>query len=92
MEFEEKGIETFLENFDKVKNKIANFPGCCFLELYRDKNDGTIFFTYSRWRNVADLENYRKSELFKQVWGQTKPLFKTKAQAWSVDTLFGSGQ
>jgi|SRR5690554_274343 len=90
MEFRESEINTFLENFEKVKEKIANYPGCCFLELYHDKNDKTIFFTYSRWRDVADLENYRHSELFGNVWKKTKPLFKAKAQAWSVDTLYTS--
>lgn len=87
MEFREEEIESFLANFDEVKDKIRNFPGCEFLELYRDKDDETIFFTYSRWNDVDDLENYRKSELFKSVWSVTKPKFRAKAQAWSVDTL-----
>ncbi len=87
MEFEAENVPTFLANFDKVKEKIRGFEGCSFLELYRDKNDETIFFTYSRWRDDTDLENYRKSSLFKEVWGQTKPLFRARAEAWSVDTV-----
>lgn len=87
MEFREEEIGVFLSNFEEVKEKIRNFPGCCFLELYRDKNDETIFFTYSRWRDESDLENYRNSTLFKSVWGQTKPMFRKRAEAWSVDTL-----
>ena len=87
MEFKEEEIPTFLSNFDKVKEKISNFEGCCFLELYRDKSNETIFFTYSRWRDTDALENYRNSSLFKEVWGKTKPMFSAKAQAWSVDTL-----
>ena len=87
MEFEPKNIDAFLANFEEVKEKIRSFPGCTFLELYKDKNDKTIFFTYSRWNEESDLENYRNSELFKEVWGVTKPMFKKRAQAWSVDTL-----
>ena len=87
MQFEKENIPAFLANFETVKEKIRSFPGCTFLELYNDKNDETIFFTYSRWNVEADLENYRKSELFKEVWSVTKPMFKTKAEAWSVDTL-----
>ncbi|MCB0467450.1 MAG: antibiotic biosynthesis monooxygenase [Aequorivita sp.] len=87
MEFEKQHIPAFLANFETVKEKIRTFPGCGFLELYNDKNDETIFFTYSRWNEETDLENYRKSKLFKEVWGITKPMFKTKAEAWSVDTL-----
>jgi len=87
MEFREDSTEEFLENFEIVKKKIRNFPGCTFLELYRDKNNRTIFFTYSRWNTEDDLENYRKSDLFKSVWSKTKPLFRERAQAWSVDTL-----
>lgn len=87
MQFEKENIPAFLANFETVKEKIRNFDGCTFLELYRDKNDGTIFFTYSRWKKETDLENYRKSALFKEVWSVTKPMFKDRAEAWSVDTL-----
>ncbi len=87
MEFEAENIPAFLANFDVVKSKIRNFPGCLFLELYRDKKEEAIFFTYSRWETENDLENYRHSELFKDVWATTKPMFRSKAQAWSVDTL-----
>ncbi len=88
MEFESETIPTFISNFENVKSKIRNFPGCLFLELYRDKNDPTIFFTYSRWETENDLENYRKSDLFRNVWATTKKLFRSKPQAWSVDTLY----
>tara|TARA_R100000306_G_scaffold61347_1_gene63623 strand:- start:768 stop:1064 length:297 start_codon:yes stop_codon:yes gene_type:complete len=87
MDFIPSEIPAFLENFEEVKERIRNFPGCQFLELYREKNNSTIFFTYSRWNSEADLENYRHSDLFKKVWSETKPRFQNKAQAWSVDTL-----
>lgn len=87
MEFEAENVSVFLANFEVVKEKIRNFPGCRFLELYQDKSDKAIFFTYSRWNAETDLENYRNSELFKGVWSLTKPLFKARAAAWSVDTL-----
>lgn len=87
MEFRPDEVASFLNNFEKVKQRIRSFPGCTFLELYQDKNNKTIFFTYSRWIKEEDLENYRKSPLFKEVWSKTKPLFQERAQAWSVDTL-----
>ena len=87
MEFNKEEIPTFLINFEKIKEKIRAFEGCSFLELYQDKNNTDIFFTYSRWDTPSDLENYRNSELFKKVWATTKPMFRSKAQAWSVDTL-----
>lgn len=87
MVFDPGHIDDFLYSFDTVKEQIRAFPGCLFLELYRDKKDPSIFFTYSRWESEDALEAYRNSDLFKQVWSKTKPLFKEKAQAWSVDTL-----
>lgn len=87
MTFEAEHIPAFLNSFDKVKDKIRAFEGCEFLELYQDKNDPALFFTYSRWNSEEDLEIYRKSDLFQNVWGQTKLLFRTKAEAWSVTTL-----
>ena len=87
MSFEPSKIDEFLANFELNKNKIRNFEGCEFLELYRDQNNTNIFFTYSYWNSKEDLENYRHSDLFKSVWAKTKPLFNKKPEAWSVDKL-----
>ncbi len=87
MSFHEENIPAFLENFEIVKDKIRNAPGNRFLELYQDKNNKCIFFTYSYWETEEDLENYRKSELFTEVWDFTKKLFNDKPEAWSVDKL-----
>ena len=87
LRFHEDKIEAFLNNFEEVKHHIRNFEGNRFLELYQDKNDKRIFFTYSYWENEEALENYRKSALFDSVWTYTKTLFSDKPEAWSVDRL-----
>lgn len=87
LSFHQDKIPAFLENFELVKNQIRNFPGNRLLELYQDKTNASIFFTYSYWESEDDLENYRKSELFTEVWDFTKQLFNDKPEAWSVDKL-----
>ena len=87
MSFHEEYIPTFLENFDVMKEKIRSAKGNQFLELYQDKNNPCIFFTYSFWETEDDLENYRRSELFYDVWTFTKKLFNEKPEAWSVDKI-----
>lgn len=87
LSFHEENIPAFLENFELMKNKIRNAPGNRFLELYQDQKNKSIFFTYSYWETEADLENYRKSELFYDVWEFTKKLFNDKPEAWSVNKL-----
>lgn len=87
MSFEAVRIKEFLENFNNNKEKIRAFEGCKHLKLLRDKNNPSIFFTYSYWETEAHLEAYRNSELFKLVWKKTKVLFNNKPEAWSVDTV-----
>lgn len=87
MSFHEEKVADFLENFDKMKTHIRNSHGNRLLELYQDKNNKGVFFTYSIWETEEDLENYRKSELFDEVWSFTKKLFNAKPEAWSVDKL-----
>ncbi len=87
MSFKPSNIEVFLANFEENKEQIRNFDGCEFLELYRDKHNTNVFFTYSFWNSENDLETYRHSNLFKNVWAKTKPLFNAKPEAWSVDKL-----
>lgn len=84
MDFELANVPAFLNNFERVKDQIRNFPGCTYLELWRDIKDESIFFTHSRWESEEDLEKYRSSPLFKEVWATTKSMFRSKAQAWSV--------
>ncbi|KIX20121.1 antibiotic biosynthesis monooxygenase [Flavobacterium sp. 316] len=87
MRFQEDKIDIFLEKFNLIKENIRHFEGNQFLELYQDKNDNRIFFTYSYWNTEKDLENYRKSDLFNEVWTFTKALFSDKPEAWSVDKI-----
>ena len=85
MSFEADKIDLFLDNFNENKENIRKSKGCELLELYRDKINTNVFFTYSYWQTEQDLENYRNSALFKNVWAKTKVLFNDKPEAWSVD-------
>lgn len=85
MTFHPGQVDAFQEIFQENKDKIRGFEGCKFLELYRDLKQRNIFFTYSYWESEAALENYRHSELFQEVWKQTKQGFSEKPAAWSVE-------
>lgn len=85
MHFTEAGLEEFLEIFDRNKEAIRNFPGCLHLQLLKDADDESCFTTLSHWDNAQSLENYRKSELFNQVWGRVKTLFSARTQAFSLE-------
>ena len=85
MSFHEEHIPAFLENFYLNKEKIKNSDGNMFLELYQDKENPCVFFTYSHWETENDLNNYRKSALFGEVWKFTKTLFNDKPEAWSLN-------
>ncbi|MGA9589389.1 MAG: antibiotic biosynthesis monooxygenase family protein [Salegentibacter sp.] len=90
MSFIPEKIDEFLSNFEENRHKIRGFEGCQFLELYRVKDNRNLFFTYSYWEDEAALENYRNSELFKEVWAKTKVFFNDRPEAWSVDKVWSS--
>ena len=90
LSFYQKNIPVFLDIFENSKEKIRNTQGCRLLELYNDKYNKDVFFTYSHWNSVEDLNNYRNSDFFKEVWKSTKILFNKKPEAWSVDKLYSS--
>ena len=87
MTFKKDTIEAFLKHFDANKEKIRSVKGCSLMELYQDKKESSVFFTYSHWNCEEDLENYRNSNLFRSVWADTKVLFSDKPEAWSVDVV-----
>jgi (4S)-4-hydroxy-5-phosphonooxypentane-2,3-dione isomerase len=87
MTFQEKHVQDFLDMFYEKRHDIAAMKGCLHLELWNDKNQANIYFTYSHWETELDLNNYRDSALFAKVWPQTKQWFAAKAEAWTVERL-----
>lgn len=84
MTFETTKVDTFLSNFKQSKSKIRAFEGCEYLELLRDTKAENTFYTLSHWKGEENLENYRKSTVFKEVWAKTKILFAEKPLAFSL--------
>lgn len=88
MSFKANRVKHFLELFEASKDKIAAFDGCHELRLLNDRMNPNVFFTYSVWETEEHLNEYKKSELFKITWKQTKALFDIPAEAWSTDILY----
>ena len=84
MTFKQEHTEDFKAIFNSKKALIAAVEGCSHVELLQDIDNATIFFTYSLWDDLKYLEAYRHSDLFRDVWAQTKILFDAKPEAWSL--------
>ncbi len=85
--FKESAVEDFKKLFQERKQKIRCTNGCNSLQLWNDEKDPCIFFTYSTWNSIHDLDLYRYSEFFKETWSIIKPWFKEKPEAWSVHNI-----
>lgn len=83
--FRAEAVDLFLKIFESSASAIRHSPGCHALELHRDASQPNVFFTMSKWENAEALEAYRKSELFRKVWAQTKALFADRPQAFSLE-------
>ena len=88
MSFEENQLKQFFDHFNKHKEKIRNYKGCRLLEIYQDKDQPSIVFSYSHWESTDHLENYRNSQMFKDIWKATKVMFNDKPEAWTVDKIY----
>ena len=78
----------FFETFEVVKKEIRSQEGCLGLEVLQGRrHDHVTLSTISVWVNEEALENYRSSALFKKTWSTVKPLFATKAQAWTLTPI-----
>ena len=87
MEFKMDQIELFLEKFNRHAENMKTVPGYVSLQIIKDIKEPNIIFTISEWRSEEDLDTYRSSALFKQIWSEVKPLFCAKAQAWTTQSL-----
>lgn len=87
MHFTAEGSDEFLRIFKRHRQAIGSFPGCTHLSLLRDVNDDKCYTTLSHWNRAEDLEAYRQSTLFTEVWAKVKPLFSKQPQAFSMKEL-----
>jgi quinol monooxygenase YgiN len=87
MTFKLEHISDFLNMFEEKQAAIASAKGCLHLELWQDKNNERVFFTYSHWEDESYLNQYRDSDLFAMVWPMTKQWFDAKAEAWTVSKV-----
>ena len=87
MTFHAQHLGDFLQVFEDSKTKIRNMPGCLSLQLIQDPKEPSVICTSSIWESEEDLNHYRHSDLFKDTWSKTKPLFKDKAKAKTYTLL-----
>jgi len=87
MQFRPDEVPSFLTVFYRYAQQIRSVEGCEHMELLRDQADPTVFFTWSHWKSEEHLNRYRHSDLFGEIWPQTKALFAVPAQAWSVESV-----
>jgi len=57
MTFKPEELADFFVMFEQKKQAIRNFPGCQYLEVFQDKSQANIVFTYSFWTSEEALNN-----------------------------------
>ncbi|MCG8573356.1 MAG: antibiotic biosynthesis monooxygenase [Flavobacteriales bacterium] len=87
MTFEADRCQDFEEKFETIKDLIAGQEGCLGVRLLKEQTGSGVYFTYSEWESEADLNAYRKSDLFGEVWPTVKAWFKEKPEAWSTQLI-----
>jgi len=85
--FQEDKIDEFLKIFEEHRDTIKGFNGFSYIELYQEKTNLQVFFTYSHWEDETALANYRNSDYFRLIWSRIKVSFADKPEAWSLEKV-----
>ena len=83
MTFRPDRLDDFLALFREARPRIAAAPGCRHLELWEDARFPNVLTTYSHWDDADALDAYRRSDLFRETWARTTPLFAAPPVAHS---------
>ena len=89
MKFKPEHSDDFRALFEATYPKIRQLPGCTFLQLVADPDGPADFMTISHWQAAEDLDAYRDSELFGEVWPQVKAMMRDKPWAKSYQVVAG---
>ena len=85
MTFKTEHITDFEKFYATIRDKVAGQPGCNGVTFLKEQNNTGVFFTYSQWDSVHDLNTYRGTEVFGQIWPTVKNWFGAKAEAWTLE-------
>ena len=80
-------INDFAAFAEKIKTTIQGFDGCNELKILQNNYNPEIFMTYSIWDNEAALNEYRKSDFFRNIWPKAKLWFSAKPKAETYSTV-----
>jgi len=87
MTFTQETLLQFESVFKKHEVAIGGQSGCFHVELVKDSINPLVRATVSRWDSEESLNKYRKSELFGEVWPETKRLFAAAPEVLSYINL-----
>ena len=86
LSFKQSYCFEFEQNFPQFKSIVQNQKGCQEVSLKKDLSSNT-YFTISLWEREEDLNKYRNSLGFKNIWTELKAHFSEKAEAWTTLNL-----
>lgn len=66
---------------------VRAVPGCRGLTILQDINDPLHYLTWSLWDSAADLEAYRRSAVYGQVWPRIRACLAERAHAHTFEVL-----
>jgi quinol monooxygenase YgiN len=87
MTFNTEHVRDFIKFSSEIKQSILSQTGCLYLDILQDINNSEIFFSHSRWQSEEDLNIYRASDFFRNIWPKARIWFADKPQAWSLIEL-----
>ncbi|OFY24093.1 MAG: hypothetical protein A2W98_14235 [Bacteroidetes bacterium GWF2_33_38] len=82
---ENKSFATFMKPFQQ---KIRNFDGCIHHDIFPDKENDDIFYSYTIWKSESKVKKYRNSDLIKHISEAVMPKCTKEPIAWTVDEVF----
>lgn len=81
-------IKSFTDFFSSFQNQILEFDGCMHHDLFPDKDNKEIYYSYTIWKSEVKLKKYRNSELIKNISKAVEPKCEKEPLAWTVDKVF----
>ena len=83
--FSSETVDVFDALYAQFEPRIQAQPGCRMVRAMQVPGQPCQRATLSLWETQDDLEAYRKSTLFGEVWPATKALFAAPPEAQSYE-------
>ncbi len=88
MKVDLRKIDAFKLFMDNLHDEKLRLAGCLHFDYFNERQNPSIYYSYTIWEHEKYLKQYKKTEFSKEVLQTLRDLCVEEPQAWTIQNVF----